>query len=144
LGREPTGGGGLIAGKSFSAHYAVALLDISFDQVEIYLLAKPVACSSIQFAPTPYVQVIVDSNGAPIVVGKPSVQNGQAFVQANFYPATGNKYYAIQPGVSMTITRADPTTNGVWHGDVTVSKQQSDGKTFSYRGTFAAHWCGKD
>jgi len=43
------------------------------------------------------VQVIVDSNGAPIVVGKPSVQNGQAFVQANFYPATGNKYYAIQP-----------------------------------------------
>ena len=30
-GSEPTAGGGVMPGKSFSAHYAVALLDISFD-----------------------------------------------------------------------------------------------------------------
>jgi hypothetical protein len=143
-GSEPTAGGGVIAGQSFRAGYAVALLDVSFDQVEVYLFPKRVACSDVLFANPPYVVVTVDSNGAPMIVGHPSLQNGRAYVQADFHPATGSKYYAIQPGVSITFTRIDPARNGVWHGSLTVKRQHFEGHLFAYAGTFAAHWCGKD
>lgn len=143
-GSEPTAGGGVMPGKPFTAHYAVALLDISFDQVEIYLFPKHVACSDVLFAKPPYVVVNVDTHGAPMLVGRPSLQNGVAFIQVDFHPATGNKYFAIQPGASVTFTRIDPAHNGMWHGSLTVKKQKFEGHTFSYSGTFAATWCGKD
>ena len=143
-GNEPTAGGGVMPGKSFSAHYAVALLDTSFDQIEIYLFPKRVACSDVAFANPPYVVVNVDTHGSPLLVGRPSLQNGQAFVQVDFHPATSNKYFAIQPGASITFTRVDPARNGLWHGSVTVKRQRFEGHLFSYSGTFAAVWCGKD
>jgi hypothetical protein len=143
-GNEPTAGGGVMPGKSFSAHYAVALLDISFDQVEIYLFPKRVACSDVAFANPPYVDVVVETSGSPLLVGRPSLQNGRAFVQVDFHPATGNEYYAIQPGVSITFTRVDPARNSLWHGSVTVKRQRLKGHVFSYSGTFAARWCGKN
>jgi len=143
-GNEPTAGGGVMPGKSFTAHYAVALLDTSFDQIEIYLFPKHVACSDVAFANPPYVVVNVDTHGSPLLIGRPSLQNGQAFVQVDFHPTTGNKYFAIQPGASITFTRVDPAKNGLWHGSVTVKKQKFEGHTFSYSGTFAARWCGKD
>ena len=98
----------------------------------------------ILFADPPYVDVIVDTSGAPILVGHPSPANGKAFVQTDFHPATGTRYYAIQPGVSLTFTHVDPRKNSVWHGTLTVKKQTFEGKVFSYAGTFAARWCGKD
>lgn len=143
-GNEPTAGGGVMPGKSFTARYAVALLDISFDQVEIYLFPKHVACSDVLFTQPPYVAVTVDTHGSPLLVGKPSLQNGVAYVQVDFHPATGSKYFAIQPGASITFTRVDPARNGVWHGSLTVKRQHFDGHVFSYSGTFAARWCGKD
>jgi hypothetical protein len=143
-GNEPTAGGGVMPGKSFSAHYAVAVLDISFDQIEIYLLPKRVACSDLLFSSPPFVVVNVDTHGAPLLIGRPSLQNGEAFVQIDFHPATGSKYFAIQPGASVTFTHVDPAKNSLWHGSVTVKKQKFEGHTFSYSGTFAAHWCGKD
>jgi hypothetical protein len=143
-GSEPTTGGGMMVGESFRARYAVALLDISFDQVEVYLFPKRVACSDVLFANPPYVVVTVDSNGAPMLVGHPSLENGRAYVQVDFHPATGSKYYAIQPGASITFTRIDPARNGVWHGSLTVKRQRFEGHIFAYAGTFAAHWCGKD
>ena len=143
-GSEPTAGGGVMPGKAFSARFAVALLDISFDQIEVYLFPKRVACSDVLFANPPFVQVTVDTNGAPILIGHPSLANGQAFVQVDFHPSTVNKYFAIQPGASITFTRVDPTHNGVWHGSLTVKAQQFEGHQFSYSGTFAAVWCGKD
>jgi hypothetical protein len=131
--------------KSFSAHSAVALLDISFDQLEIYLLPNRIGCSDILFVDPPYVQVTVDTHGAPLIVGRPSVQNGVAFVQVDFHPATGSKYFAIQPDAAITFTKVDPTRNGVWHGKLTVKRQTFfKGHVFSYDGTFAAQWCGKD
>jgi hypothetical protein len=60
------------------------------------------------------------------------------------HPAKSSKYYAIQPGASITFTHLDPKIGSVWHGSVTVKKQKFEGKTFSYSGTFAALWCGKD
>ena len=143
-GSEPTAGGGVMPGKSFSAHYALALLDISFDQVEIYLFPKRVACNDVAFTSPPFVVVTVDTHGTPLLIGRPSLQNGQAFVQVDFHPATGSKYFAIQPGASITFTRVDPTPNGLWHGSVTVKRQRFEGHVFSYSGTFSARWCGKD
>lgn len=143
-GSEPTAGGGVMPGKSFSAHYAVAVLDISFDQLEIYFFPKRVACNGVLFANPPYVQVTVDTHGSPLIVGRPSASNGQAFVQVDFHPASINKYFAIQPGASITFTHVDPAHNSEWHGSLTVKRQRFEGLVFSYSGTFAAHWCGKD
>ena len=143
-GNEPTAGGGVMPGKAFSAHYALALLDISFNQLEVYLFPKRVACSDVLFSNPPFVQVTVDTNGAPLLVGHPSLSNGQAFVQVDFHPSTVNKYFAIQPGASITFSRVDPTRTGVWHGSLTVKAQRFEGHQFSYNGTFAAVWCGKD
>jgi hypothetical protein len=143
-GNEPTAGGGVMPGKPFTAHYALAVLDISFDQIELFLFPKKVACSDVNFATPPYVQVTVETQGAPILVGKPSLQNGSAFIQVDFHPVKSSKYYAIQPGASITFTHVDPKHNSLWHGTLTVKKQKFEGHTFSYSGTFAALWCGKD
>jgi hypothetical protein len=143
-GSEPTAGGGVMPGKPFVAHYAVVQLDITFDQLEIFLFPKKVACSDTAFTLPPYVEVTVETQGAPILVGKPSLQNGSAFVQVDFHPAKSSKYFAIQPGASITFTHIDPKIGSMWHGSVTVKKQQFEQHTFSYSGTFAALWCGKD
>jgi len=133
-----------MAGKPFAPHAAVALLDVSFDQLEIFLLPTATACNQVLFVQPPYIEVTVDTNGAPIRVGSPSVQNGVAFVQVDFHPLGINKYFAIQPGASVTFTHVDAAKGGVWHGTVTVKKQHFQGHVFSYSGTFSAAWCGKD
>lgn len=88
--------------------------------------------------------VTVDTHGSPLLVGKPSLQNGVAYVQVDFHPAKGTKYFAVQPGASVTLTHVDPAKTGVWHGSLTVKQQRFEGHVFSYSGTFAARWCGKD
>jgi hypothetical protein len=143
-GNEPTAGGGVMPGKPFAAHYAIVQLDITFDQLEVFLFPKKVACNETAFTLPPYVEATVETQGAPILVGKPSLQNGSAFVQVDFHPAKSSKYYAIQPGASITFTHVDPRIGSMWHGSVTVKKQQFEKHTFSYSGSFAALWCGKD
>jgi hypothetical protein len=143
-GNEATTGGGVMLGQPFAAKYADAVLDISFDQLQIYIFPKKVACSDVLYIPAPYIEVTVDTARKPIVVGHPSVANGIAYVQVDFHPAKSEKYYAIQPGASITFTRVDPSKNGVWHGKLSVKRQRDEGGVFSYGGTFAAHWCGKD
>ena len=143
-GNEPTAGGGTVAGQNFKARYADVLLDVSFDQLQVYLFPKRVACSDVAFASAPYVEITVDTNGAPIRVGRPSVANGTAFVQVDFHPSKGGGDFAIQPGVSVTFTKVDPKHNALWHGRLTVKKQRFQGKQYSYNGTFAATWCGKN
>jgi len=143
-GSEPTAGGGVMPGTPFAAHDAVVQLDISFDQIQVSLFPKKVACNAVAFASPPYVAVTVETQGAPILVGKPSLQNGSAFVQVDFHPAKSSTYYAIQPGASVTFTHVDPKIGSTWHGSVTVKRQTFEGHVFSYSGTFAALWCGKD
>jgi len=143
-GSEPTAGGGVMPGKTFSARYALAQLDTSFNEIEIYLFPTKVACNGIFFANPPYVEVTVDTDGSPLIIGHPSLQNGKAFVQVDFHPATIKQYFAIQPGASVTFTHVDPARNSEWHGSVTVKQQRFEGHVFSYSGTFAALWCGKD
>ena len=143
-GNEPTAGGGVMPGKPFAAGDADAVLDISFDQIEIYIFPKHVACSDVLYTQPPYVVVTIDTHGSPLLVGRPSLQNGVAYVQVDFHPAKVSKYFAIQPGASITLTHVDPARNGVWHGSLSVKRQRFDGHVFSYSGTFAARWCGKD
>jgi hypothetical protein len=143
-GSEPTAGGGLFAGQSFKAGFADAVLDISFDQLEVFIFPKKVACSDIPFESPPYLEVTVDTDGTPIRVGSPSLANGKAFVQADFHPAKGGGDYAIQPGVSVIFTKVDPAHDSLWHGKLAVSDQHFQGHEFSYDGTFAATWCGKN
>jgi NADH:ubiquinone oxidoreductase subunit 3 (subunit A) len=144
-GNESTAGGGVMPGKPFTAHYALVVLDVTFDQIELFLFPKKVACSDVNFATPPFVDVIVDSQGAPMLIGKPSLENGHAFVQVEFHPTTtGSKYFAIQLGATLTFTHVDPKHGSPWHGTLTVKKQTFERHTFSYDGTFAAVWCGKD
>ena len=143
-GTERTAGGGIMLGKPFSARYALAQLDTSFNQVEIYLFPNPVACDRVFFTSPPYVKVTLDTHGSPILLDRPSPQNGVAFVQADFHPANAKIYFAIQPGVELTLTRVDPRQGRLWHGRLKVRRQRSEGHVFSYAGTFAARWCGKD
>ena len=131
-------------GKPFAAGDADAVLDITFDQIEIYIFPRHVACSDVLYTQPPYVVVTIDTHGSPLLVGRPSLQNGVAYVQVDFHPAKGSKYFAIQPGASITFTHVDPAPKGVWHGSLTVKRQRFDGHVFSYSGTFAARWCGKD
>jgi hypothetical protein len=56
-----------------------------------------------------------------------------------------SRSYAIQPGVSLVLTRIDTSKHqGVWHGTLSVKKQHSDGHLFAFQGTFGAHRCGRD
>ena len=48
-----------------------------------FLFPKKVACNDVNFATPPFVDVIVESQGAPILLGNPSLQNRHAFVQAD-------------------------------------------------------------
>ena len=77
-GSEPTAGAAVMPGTPFTAHYAIAQLDISFDQIEIFLFAKQVACNEVAFAPPPYLEVTLDTHGKPMIVGHPSLANGIA------------------------------------------------------------------
>jgi hypothetical protein len=141
-GNEPTTGGGIMSGKPFKVVWAAATPD-DFGDVAIYLLAKKTACSDLFFAAAPFVKVHVHTEGSPLLIGKPALQDGRDYVQADFHPP-GPTYYAIQPGVSIEFTRVDTTKTGVWHGKLTVKRQTSEGHLFSYAGTFAAHWCPND
>lgn len=140
-GTEPTAGGGTMAGKPFAPHAALAVFDISFKDIQIYLLTKPAQCSDLFFVNPPYIKVNVDTGGKPLAAG--GTISGDGSVQVDFHPP-GPKYYGIQPSASVTFTRIDPNANGVWHGHLVVKRQQFEGKTFAYDGTFAARWCGHD
>jgi hypothetical protein len=45
-------------------------------------------------------------------------------------------------GVSLVFARIDPRKGGVLHGRLTVKKLKYQGHAYSYKGTFAARWCG--
>ena len=75
---------------------------------------------------------------------RPPVARQRRRVRGGLRLPSGTKYYAIQPGASVRFTRVDPAKSGIWHGKLSVKKQQDEGHTFVYDGTFAARWCGKD
>ena len=143
-GKEPTAGSGRASGLSFRPHDALATYDSISGSYVLYLTPKPVACTSAYLAPVPYLTVSIVTAGSRLVVGRPSLQRGsKSFVQVGFYVARTH-YYSVQPGVRLVLTRVDAKRNALWHGRLTVPKTQISGKNYaSFKGTFAARWCGR-
>jgi hypothetical protein len=136
-GSETTGGSGVGAGVTFTPRFALATYD--GEHYVLYLTPKPVTCANAVFTKPPYLTVTIVGK-TPLVVGKPTPNTGSsAFVQVDFFTAPVH-YYAVQPKVSLLLTHVGTDT---WHGRVSVPTTHFEGKTFSFSGTFAAHWCGK-
>jgi hypothetical protein len=143
-GAEPTGGSGVGAGVAFRPHYGIATYEPISGTYVIYLTSKPLPCARTYLAQPPYLTVTIVTDGSPLVVGTASLQRGSAdFVQTDFYVSTTH-YYAVQPGVKLVLTHVDAKPKSEWHGRLTVPQTRFEGKTFSFSGTFAAGWCGRE
>ena len=142
-GTEPTTGSGRGAGMMFRPHFALATYDSSSGAYVLYLTPKRSACNRAYLSAVPYLAVSIVTDGSPLVVGAPSLQRGDKnFVQVSFYVARTH-YYTVQPSVKLVLTRVDARPNKLWHGRLSVPKTTISGKTFSFKGTFAARWCGR-
>ena len=139
-GAEPTAGGGVMKDVPIAARYAVMQVDSPGGDLNLYLSSKRLGCGIVGYNSAPFVWVIVHTQGSPPVVGKPSLSKGHDIVQVNF--TFKDHYVSATPGVRLVFTRIDPRKNGVWHGSLTVKKLMYQGHAYSYKGTFAARWCG--
>ena len=90
-------GGGVMPGEPFVARDADAVLDISFDQIEIYIFPKHVACSDVIYAQPPYVVVTSTRTARRCCVGKPVAAERRRVRPGRLPPGEGSKYFAIQP-----------------------------------------------
>ena len=141
-GAEPTAGSGTGAGVAFHPTYAIATYEPIGGHYVVYLTNAPLPCTKTYLAKPPYLTVNVVTS-SPLVVGKPSLQRGDAaFVQVDFY-VSATHYYAVQPHVRLVLTRVDAAKDALWHGTVDVPETHFEGKAFSFDGSFAARWCGK-
>ena len=148
MGREPTKGSGIFAGTPFVPRSALADYQIGLSccpsktvgNVNVYLFERRgVTCSSLEAAKSKrFFSYTLETDGKRLPVGR--VVPGSVFQQASFNIlglTTG-----FQPGVSVVFTRIDTARNGVWHGRIAVPRQVFNHKTYAYKGTFAAPWCG--
>jgi hypothetical protein len=140
-GHEPTAGGGVMAGVPIRPRYALAEYDSAGEDIYLYLSPRRIKCGVLSYEQAPYVWVILHTEGTPPRVGKPSLSNGRDIVQVNF--TFKDHYVSATPGVILVFTRISAARNSVWHGSLAVKKLSHDGRAYSYKGTFAARWCGK-
>jgi hypothetical protein len=143
-GNEPTAGVGRGAGLTFRPHFALATYNAIAGTYVLYLTQKRVACTSPYTASIPYLTVTIVTAGSPLAVGRATPNRGEKdYVQVGFYVARTH-YYSIQPGVRLVLTRTTPKKGGLWHGRLTVPKTQiTNAASFSFKGSFAARWCGR-
>jgi hypothetical protein len=142
-GAEPTAGSGTGAGVAFHPRYAIATYEPIGGHYVLYLTNAPLTCARTYLAKPPYLTISIVS-AHPLVVGKPSLQRGESdFVQVDFFVSTTH-YYAVQPKVSLVLTRVGAAKSGEWHGTVSVPETRFEGKSFAFDGSFAARWCGKE
>ena len=143
-GDEPNAGVGRGAGLTFRPHFAIATYSAIAGTYVLYLTEKRVACTTPYLSSIPYLTVTIVTAGSPLVVGRPTPnRGGKNYVQVGFYVARTH-YYSIQPGVRLVLTRTTAKKDALWHGRLTVAKTRiTNTASFSFKGTFAAHWCGK-
>jgi hypothetical protein len=139
-GKEPTAGGGVVAGTPFRARSAFAFQD-GFGDINIFLLPRASTCHTVSEQDVPYIWVYVLTAGRRLPVAKPVKPGTGERLLANFTTKTGR--YTVGDRVSLTLTRIDPGKNGVWHGTLKVPARTVSGQRVSYDGTFAARWCGQ-
>jgi hypothetical protein len=147
-GREPTRGSGIFAGTPFVPLSALADYEIGLSccpsktvgNVNVYLFERSgVTCPPLESAKSKrFFSYTIETDGKRLPVGR--ALPASLFQQASFNVVgltTG-----FQPGVSIVFTRIDTSSTGVWHGRINVPRQNFNHKTYAYKGTFAAHWCG--
>jgi hypothetical protein len=141
-GSEPMSGSGAGAGITFAPKYGLATYDSISGYYVLYLTPTPTECARTYLAKPPYLAIYIVT-GSPLVLGAPSLQRGTSdFVDVDFY-LSATHYILVQPHVKLVLTRIDTSKNGTWHGTLTVPVTHFQGKSYSFAGTFAAHWCGK-
>ena len=147
-GAEPTSGAGIFAGTAFKPHSALARYELGVSccpskqigQLDVYLFERAgVTCAKLDDARSQRnVSYTVETSGKKVPVGHPPP--GSLFQQASFN-VTGVTT-GFQVGVEIVFTRVDTTPNALWHGGITVPRTTFNGKTYAFKGTFAARWCG--
>lgn len=141
-GKEPMSGSGKAGGHVFRPSYAL----VNYNNVDgayvIYLTPKAVPCS-LKSLFDGYITVSIVTAGKPLIVGAPSLRKGENnFVSVSFN-ITSRSSYVVSPGVTLVLTRVDARRNRLWHGRLTVKAKHIEDTTVSFKGTFAARWCGR-
>ena len=132
-------GHGVVAGVPFAAGAAFAQYDPTQRVWWIVLAAAGHTCSSSQMASAAVPDVNASfparrpSNLPP---STPETSVGITFEDRSGYPTTLNG-----GGVSITVARSESTTGGHWTGTINVPEQSTFGKSYGFKGSFAAVVC---
>src|SRR5271165_2024017 len=127
-GSETISGSGTGAGVAFHPRFAL----VGYEQISghymIYLTAQPLTCAHDYLAKAPYLTVNIITDGSPLQVGAPSVQDGKNnFVQVDFFTSSTH-YYSVQPHVRLVLSAITATPGSMWHGRLTVPKTVFEGR----------------
>lgn len=138
-------GGGWVAGDRYVTRAAVVAWSRKWNTLTLYLLwRRQVSCATFLHViqmPGHLIQVHVSSvPRVPVgrAVGDPQV----AFVTIYRNPSTPEQVSGLKHGARLTFQSVDSYPGGVWRGVFSVpTRVYGDGKTYGYRGTFAARFC---
>jgi hypothetical protein len=147
-GSEPTKAAGIFAGKPFVARSALVAYDVgksccpekNVGNLDLYLLERAgVTCAKLEDAKSHrFFSYTVEADGKQLPVGKPVPSS---FFQQASYNIVGLTT-GFQIGIQITYSRIDTSPNALWHGSFLSPPDTFNGKHYSLKGTFAAHWCG--
>lgn len=138
-----TSGGGIVAGDAYSTRSAAIVWNRKWNTLTLYLLwRRGVTCGNVLRLigqPGHLIQVHVTS--VPRVhVARPMPDAQVAFL--TIYRSTPEHVAGLKHGATLTFRSVDSYPGGVWSGTFTVpTRIYGDGKTYGYRGTFAAKFC---
>ena len=144
-GKEPTKGGGVVAGDRYVTRNAVVAWNRKFHTLTLYLLwRRQVSCGTLRNTITkPGHLIHVHVTDSPrVTIGKLVPDAQVAFLTIFRNPAVPTKIAGLRQGARLTFTRVDSYPGGVWHGHFNVPQRvYGDGRMYGYSGTFAARWC---
>jgi hypothetical protein len=144
-GKEPTSGGGVIAGSPYVTRSAVVAWNEHFGTLTLYLLrGRTVTCATFKRVitkPGHLIQVYV-TNQPHVSVNQQVTDPQVAFLTIFKDPNIPTKVAGLKNGARLMFTRVNTYPRGVWHGVFKVPQGvYGDGKVYGYNGTFAAKWC---
>jgi hypothetical protein len=134
-------GSGKAAGTTFRPRSAV----VNYNKVDgvyvIYLTPEAATCG-LHFSQTRLLEVVIVST-KPLIVGAPSLRKGENNYVSVSFKITQSHSFVTSKRVKLVLTRVDSRTNKLWHGRLTVPTTKIEKDTVSFKGTFAARWCGR-
>jgi hypothetical protein len=144
-GKEPTSGGGVLAGYPYITRSAVVAWNEHFDTLTLYLIrGDRVTCATLKRVitkPGHLIQVYV-TNQPHVSVNQQVIDPQVAFLTIFKDPNIPTQVAGLKNGARLMFTRVNTYPGGVWHGIFKVPQRlYGDGKVYGYSGTFAARWC---